>query len=54
MKYAIFKEGNDVVGEMDWKLDILCKAACAIIVLLLLNLLLVSIVLSLVIFGVKP
>ena len=54
MKHAIFKEGNDVVGEMDWKLDIICKAVSVIIVFLLLNLLLISIVLSLVIFGVEP
>ena len=51
---SIFKEGTDVVGEMDWKLDIICKAVSAIIVFLLLNLLLLSIILSLVIFGVKP
>ena len=48
---SIFKEGNGIVGEMEYKLDILCKAVSAIIVFLLLNLLLVSIILSLVIFG---
>ncbi len=51
---SIFKKGNDVVGEMDWKLDILCKAVSAIIVFLLINTVLLSIILSLVIPGVKP
>ena len=49
---SIFKGGTDVVGEMDWKLDIICKAGYLIAFLLLLNLLLLSIILSLVIFGV--
>ena len=52
MTDSIFKEGNDVVGEIDWKLDKLCKAASVIIFLVLLNTVLLSIVLSLVIFGV--
>ena len=51
MSKYVFKAGNGIVGEMEYKLDIICKAVSAIIVLLLLNLLLLSIILSLVIFG---
>ena len=51
MSKYVFKAGNGIVGEMDWKLDIICKAGYLIAFLLLLNLLLLSIILSLVIFG---
>ena len=52
MNDTIFKEGNDVIGEMDWKLDNLLRAASGIIFLLLLNTMLLGVILSLVIFGV--
>lgn len=52
MAKTIFKEGNDVVGEIDWKLDNLRKAASAMIFLLLLHTVLLGIILSLVFFGV--
>ncbi len=56
MNETIFKEENnivgDVIGEMDWKLDNLLKAASTIIFLLLVNTVLLCIILSLVLFGV--
>ncbi len=53
MTGTIFKEGNDVIGEMDWKLDNLRKDASVIIFLSLVNAVLLSIILSLVIIGVN-
>ncbi len=54
MSGTIFKEGNDVIGEMDWKLDKLCKAAAVVIFILLIITGLLALILSLVIFGVTP
>ncbi len=49
MTDSIFKEGSDVIGVIDWKLDNLRKAASVCIFLLLLNGILLCIILGCVI-----